>query len=331
MTRRTVACAVLVAACLLALPPVATAGALDIPAAVPAKFRAALRARLHMPKPKPPLGFVSRFDIEAQHGYEVSVIGEGDLVAVEVTRPAPGQSRLKRLLGIDQAPTAYVARGTVTPRRIAASFGKFGRIDVRFRPSGRVVKSKPHRRCRGTDHFTSQLGVFVGSIRFSGEKHYVAVRAHRAKGRIRTPLRLGCGLPSFRSSASLRARPVRGHPSFSPTALAVSWRHGVAATELIVLRARRATLFFASSERSLGRMAVIRYGVAIASSKLFDINDALTAATIAPPAPFHGKGVYGATADGTTSWTGPLSVSFTGAPRTPLTGPQFKAELSAGF
>jgi hypothetical protein len=331
VNRRAVACLTLAAACLLALPPVATAGALDVPAAVPAKFRAALRARLHMPKPKPPRGFEARFDIEAQHGYKVSVIGEGDLVAVEVTRPAPGRSRLKRLLGIDQAPTAYVARGTVTPRRIAASFEKFGRIDVRFRPSGRVVRSKPRRRCRGTDRFTSKLGVFVGGIRFSGEKHYVAVRAHRAKGRVRTPLHLRCGLPSFRASASVRARPVREQPSFTPTFLAAGWRHAIAATELIVLRARRATLFFASSEKSMGRMAVIRYGVAVASPKLFDVNDALTSATIAPPAPFHGKGIYGAAVDGTTSWTGPLSVSFAGAPRTPLTGPLFEAELSAGF
>ncbi len=322
---------VLAAACLPASPQAATAGALDIPAAVPAKFRAALRAHLRMPKPKPPRGFQARFEIEAQHGYEISVIGEGDLVAVEVTRPAPGKSRLKRLLGIDRAPTAYVARGTVTPRRIAAKLGKFGRIDVRFRPSGRVARSKPRRRCRGADRFTSRLGVFVGGIRFSGEKHYVAVRAHRAKGRIRTPLRLRCGGPSFRPQARLRARPVREHPTFTPTSLAVSWRHGVAATEMIVFRARRATLFLASSEKSLGRMAVIRYGVAIAPSRLFEIDDALTSATITPPPPFHGKGVYSAAADGTTSWTGALSVSFAGAPRTPLTGPQFKAELSAGY
>ena len=78
-------------------------------------------------------------------------------------------------------------------------------------------------------------------------------------------------------------------------------------------------------------MAVIRYGAAAAPSKLFDINDALTSATIAPPAPFHGKGVYSAAPDGMTSWTGPLSVSFPGAPRTPLTGPEFSAELSAGY
>lgn len=333
MRRRGVSCALLMAVALLALPQAATAGAgaLDIPAAVPAKFRAAVRARLRMPKPKPPRSFESRFEIEAQHGYEISVIGEGDLVAVEVTRPARHPSPLERLLGGEQAATAYLARGTVTPRRIAAKFGKFGQVDVRFRPSGRVATSKRRRHCRGTDRFTSQLGVFVGSIRFSGEKHYVAVRAHRAKGRVRSPLRLNCGLPLFRSFARASARPVGEQPSFTPTFLGAGWRHAVASTKLIAFRSRRATLFLAFSEKAMGRMAMIRYGIAVDSAKVFDINDALTSATIAPSAPFHGRGLYAAAPDGTTSWTGSLSVSFPGAPRTPLTGPEFEVELSSGY
>jgi hypothetical protein len=329
VTRRAVSCAVLAAAVLGALPQAATAGALDIPAAVPAKFRAAVRARMHMPKPHHQ--FESSFDIEAQHGYEISVTGVGDVVAIEVTRPARNKSPLQKFLGLEQAATAYVARGTVTPTRIAANFGKFGRVDVRFRPSGRVAKSKPRRRCRGVDHFTSRLGVFVGGIRFSGEKHYATVRAHRAKGRIRSPLQLRCVGSFFRPRPGRRARPVRQHPSFTPTFLVAGWRHAIAATELLSFRSKRVTLFLAISEESMGSMAELRYAIATARSKVFDMNDALTAATIAPPAPFHGKGIYAAAPDGTASWTGPLSVSFPGAPRTPLTGPQFEVELSAGY
>jgi hypothetical protein len=327
--RRAIACAALVAIAILALPQASMAGALDIPAAVPAEFRALIRSRLHMPKPRQ--GFESRFEIKARHGYELSVIGQGDVVAVEVTRPAANKSPLERLLGLDQAATAYIARGTVTPRRIAASFGKFGSVDVRFRPSGRVVSSDPRRRCRGADRFTNRLGVFAGSIRFSGEKHYVAVRAHRAKGRIRSPLHLHCALPPLRPSAHSRARPLPQQPSFTPASLTANWRHAVAATELFVLRGRRATLFLALSEESTGSIAELRYGLATAHSKVFDINDALTAATITAPAPFHGKGMYAAAPDGTTSWSGPLSVSFPGAPHTRLTGPQFEVELSAGY
>lgn len=329
--RRLSAFAALVAVGLCALPAIAAAGALDIPAAAPPRFRAALRAKLQMPPPRQ--GFESRFDLKAQHGYTVSVVGEGDVVAVEVSRPQSHgkESLLEKLVGSEQDVTAYVARGTVSPHRIAASFGKFGKVDVRFQPSGQVVESDRRGRCRGADHFTSELGVFVGGVRFSGEQHYVAVRSHRAKGRIRSPLHLNCSSRRHSFSSS-RARPVREQPSFSPTFLTATWRHAVSSLELITFRLGGTTLFAAINEESLGSMARIRYALATASSKkALAFDDALTKATIVPPAPFHGTGTYRAASDGTTTWTGPLSVSFPGAPRLPLTGEAFKATLETGF
>ena len=138
---------VLLALGLCALPSFATAGALDIPAAAPPQFRALLRAKLHMPPPRH--GFESSFALKAQHGYTVTVVGEGDVVIVEVSRPLPHGKRnlLEELLGFKQSVTAYVARGTVTEHRIAASFGKFGTVDVRFRPKGQVLESGRRRRC----------------------------------------------------------------------------------------------------------------------------------------------------------------------------------------
>ena len=142
MTRRAQVVAALAVLCALVLPSSSYAGALDIPAAAPPRFRALLRAKLHMPPPRQ--GFESRFDLQAQHGYVVSVVGEGDIVAVEVRRPTHPRkgNGLEKLLGLKQAETAYVARGTVTPHRIAADFGQFGSVDVRFRPSGQVVESQ---------------------------------------------------------------------------------------------------------------------------------------------------------------------------------------------
>jgi hypothetical protein len=316
----------------LVLPSSALADALDIPAAAPPKFRALLRAKLHMPPPRH--GFESRFDLEAKHGYKVTVVGEGNIVAVEVTKPLPHgkENLLEQLVGSKQAVTAYVTRGTVTEHRIAASFDRLGKIDVHFRPLGRVAESRPGRRCRGTDHFTSQLGVFVGGIRFSGEKHYVAVRSHRAKGRVRTPLHLRCAsIPRGVRSERL-ARPVPHHTAFKPTFFTATRRHGVSSVELLVLGIGRTTLFAAITEEGLSSMARIRFALATArSKKAVVLNEALTKATIAPPVPFRGKGTYSAAADGTTTWTGPLSVSFPGTPRLPLTGEDFETTLEAGF
>jgi hypothetical protein len=324
---------VLVVLGLCILPSFATAGALDIPAAAPPQFRALLRAKLHMSPPRH--GFESSFDLRAQHGYTVTVTGEGDIVAVEVSRPLPpgkGDALEQLLDSFKQSVTAYVARGTVTEHRIVASFGKFGKVDVRFRPTGRVVESERRQRCRGADHFTSQPGVFVGGVRFSGEEGYVAVRSHRVKGRVRSPLHLHCSSRSRHPFSSSRTRPVREQPSFTPTFLTATWRHAVSSLELITLQVGKTTLFAAVNEESLGSMARMRFALTTApSKKAFAFNEALNGATITPPEPFHGKGTYRAASDGTTTWTGPLSVSFPGAPRLPLTGEEFKATLTTGF
>ena len=72
----------------------------------------------------------------ANDGYRVGVSGNGSAVVLEVVH---GRSR---------AMTAYVARGTVTPRRLEASFGSFGKVAMRFRPSAwsecRHSTSVPH-------------------------------------------------------------------------------------------------------------------------------------------------------------------------------------------
>jgi hypothetical protein len=316
----------------LVLPSSALANVLDIPAAAPPKFRALLRAKLHMPPPHH--GFEVRFELKARHGYTVTVVGEGNIVAIEVTKPLSHgkENLLEKLVGSKQAVTAYVARGTVTEHRIAASFGQLGEVDVRFQPSGRVVESRPGRRCRGTDHFTSQLGVFVGGVRFDGEKHYVAVHSHRAKGRVRTPLHLHCASLPHGVRSDRRARPVPHHEAFNPTFLTATRRHGVSSVELLALGIGRTTLFAAITEEGLGSMARIRFALTTTDSKkAVVVNEALTKATITPPPPFRGKGAYRAAPDGTTTLSGPLSIAFPGTPPLPLTGEDFEATLEAGF
>jgi hypothetical protein len=125
---------------------------------------------------------------------------------------------------------------------------------------------------------------------------------------------------------------VGGGPSFTPTVLAASHRQGVSSLELFALQVGKTTLFAAVNEESLGSMARMRFALATAPSKRsLAYNEALTRATITPPKPFYGKGIYSAASDGATTWTGPLSVSFPGAPRLPLAGTDFKATLTTGF
>jgi hypothetical protein len=193
------------------------------------------------------------------------------------------------------------------------------------------VTSKPRRHCRGPDQLTRRFGVFAGTVHFTGEDRYVAVRAHRAKGLIRSPVDLNCVSRSFDRNAARLSRPVRPLPRFTPTILAAFWRQVVSSTDFFAFQIRKKTLYLAVSEESRGSMAEVRFAVAIAPSETFVSDDALTSATVSPPAPFHGKGSYSAAPDGTKSWAGPLSVSFPGAPRFPLTGTQFEDMLATGF
>ena len=320
-----------VAASAVATPtaiPTAT-GPLDIPAAVPPQFRALVRERLHSPQPRS--SSETSVELKTRSGYKVTVIGLGHIVAVVVapkkaTKSGHGKSRVR-----GEAFTAYVARGKATSTRIRASFGDFGKVDLRFRPSGRIARSKPRRRCKGPDRFTTRFGVFAGGIEFTGEGSYVSVSAHRAKGNVRSPAHLHCSSIHIIRPVKRSVDPERGVTIFTPTILAALWRHAVSATNFVAFKIDAKTLFLAIAEQSLGSVAEVRYALAVAPSKRFASDDALTSATVTPPSPFAGTGTYSAGPDGTKTWTGPLSVSFPGAPRFPLTGPQFEPVLEAGF
>ncbi len=331
MIRRVVRPAVLTVVALFALASSSQAESLALPGSIPPQLRALLRERT---QPSPARSnFEARFAMKIGHGYEMAVIGQGRVVQVEIGRPSSLQqgSPAGSPIGTSEALTFYIARGTVTPHRIAASFGKFGRVDVHFKPAGPPIESKPRRRCRGVDHFTTQNGAFVGGIQFAGEGNYVAAHSHRARGWVRTPPHLHCAPPRFHSRAGALQRAVHPIDFGSHASLSASSRHGIDSTELFSFGIHKSQLTAAFTEESLGSVALIHLGLAISRPKILTVDDALTSATLTPPAPFQGKGTYSAAPDGTKTWTGSLSVAFPGAPRWPLTGEQFKVEVNASF
>jgi hypothetical protein len=315
----------------LLIASTALAASLVLPPSMPPELRALLRERTQPSSQSP--NFESRFALDAGHGYELAVVGQGSSVLVEVGRPASFQQTplFGSQVGTAQALTIYAARGTVTRHRIAASFGKFGKVDVRFHPAGPPVESRAQHHCRGADHFTIQHGAFVGSVRFTGEDNYVTAHSHRVRGRVRTPLRLDCAPPRPHSQDRSLQRAVHQIDFGFGASLGASSRHGVDSTELFTFGIRKTQLTFALAEASMGSMAELHFGLAVSRPKVLSVNDALTSATLAPPAPFHGTGTYSAAPDGTKTWTGPLTIAFPGAPRWPLTGEQFKVTVDAGF
>lgn len=332
MIGRALALASLSAVCLMAAPATGVANPLDIPSAAPPQFRAVLREKLHTGEPRRSAD--SRIDLGFQHGYRLMVVGEGNLVALVVMRN-PGLSRIleaaasTRGPAIAQVVTAYVTRGTVTPTRIEGSFGPLGDVAVRFHSSGRTIKEDP-RHCRGNSAYQVRRGTFAGHIRFTGENGYVSVRAHRARGRVRTPRHLRCRGRHLVESHP-RERSTGRRQSDSRSGMFVERHTPMTSTELFAFQTSRLSLLLALAEESHGRMAVFHYVLALVRGQILTHDDALTSATLQPPRPFHGKGIYSAAPDGTKTWGGSLSVAFPGTPRQPLTGAGFASQLTVGF
>jgi hypothetical protein len=251
--------------------------------------------------------FRSGFRIEARGGYDVEVMTSGSGVFLLVDK---GRFD-KRLVG-----TAYLARGVAAPKRLQATFGKFGRVSMRFRESRNKSWAGKRRNCRGAQRFVKRRGVFVGALRFKGEDGYISLNVSRAKGSVVTVARK-C-LRKRRTQLPF-AQQSSHRPAFVATA-----RAGVAFTGFLALGGRKTT-FLATHEETRGKLAIIRVAVIRNRSNPLWANETLTRARISPPAPFHGTGRYRAAPDGSTTWSGNLSVNFPGTPRFPLTGPDFES------
>lgn len=308
---------IVAAVALLGLPAAAVAAPLDLHR-VPPELRALMRADAHRPGSRSTA--TPRFDFETGSGYTVTVSGLGPDVVIGVRRRH------------SLATTTYIARGVVSPTRLEASFGDLGGIAVRFRPSGRVVRTKSRPHCKGPDHITSRLGAFVGEVRFSGEGGYASVDVHRVKGRVSSPLSLRCAPSVFQHERGGSDSIGSSTQSSKLTLLSADWKTALSSTAFAAAAGFvDKTLFFASSERSEGAVAIVRQAIALAPARTFAFDNALTLAGVTPPPPFSGTGTFQAGPDGATSWTGSLAVSFPGAENMPLSGPQFKVVLFSDF
>jgi hypothetical protein len=287
------------------------AQASSLPALMPELLPPHLLTEVGMPL-SPPTRFDAGFTIHSQ-GYKVEVFTFGSAVVLEVMR---GNHK-------HFSSTAYLARGVAVPDRLQATFGQLGKVSMRFRPPRKGgVKSL----CRFGERLSQRHGSYVGDLSFKGEDGYLSLDLHRAKGTIITPT----GRCHRRHITHAQLEKLL-ESLFEPVAgLFASARDGVATTTFAGLKRKGRAAFFTTRKETHGKLAIIRFAVGIASKGLH-ANETLTAASASPPAPFHGTGRYRAAPDGTTTWTGPLSVDFPGARRFPLTGPSFEALLKAPF
>ena len=290
-------------------------------------------------------------------GYQLTVVAFEQTVALSVSsgrQDLSGGDAVRRF-----STTTYLAHGKATPTSIQASFGDRGRIALRFRPNGREIRASRDAGCRRPGHgVIAQLGLFVGELRFRGEGAYTSAEIHRVHGgSVDLAALLACrpvaALPRVDRSiapAPPQAGPraqvggafshLRGagsfgsgvptHPSRRPkrTTLLASLKAPLSRTVFSArLRGKGSARFMAAEAASEGQIGVVRLAGVSAPQAAFTFDDSLANATVAPPAPFAGKGGFRQGIGEVESWTGSLAVSFLGAPRVPLTGSPFRAQL----
>jgi hypothetical protein len=290
-------------------------------------------------------------------GYRFTVVAFGQTVALSVSN---GREDLRMHLAGRFSTTTYLAHGKATPNSIQASFGDRGRIELRFRPSGRELHASRHAGCRRPSRsVVAKFGLFVGELRFRGEGGYTSAETHRVRGgtvdlAALVACRPGANLPGL-GGLSTSPQPSPGpvaqgpvprwdlagpsgpavptHPSHGPkrTTLLASLKLPLSRTVFGArVTGKGSTRFIAAEELTEGRIGILRFAGA-SSPSAFSFDGALANAAVAPPTPFSGKGVFHQGIEGAESWTGSLAVSFLGAPRVPLTGSSFRTRLTQSW
>jgi hypothetical protein len=255
----------------------------------------------------------AELSIAGSNGYRISVEGRERTVSLSAVRVRTGSSVW----------TVYAVDGKVSQSGLRARFGKFGRVAVKFKPSGKVKRERPPRGCTGKAAIT-RLGEFVGTIRFVGERRYTRVLGRRARGSVTTSPAWHCKKRPARDGTT----PAGGRaplPELNAWAGSLSFN----AARFKIFGGLEGNLFLASVRDRLGGIRIDRLASAVGDPDSFVADEALTSATVSPPIPFHGTATFQRNPDGTTSLLGSLSVSFPGVDDVVLAGSGFSSKLTA--
>jgi hypothetical protein len=265
------------------------------------------------------------FTLQASNGYSLYFKSEKRILTVVASRQRPGQPTISprgRLLPARPgagSESTYVVRGlSRDPSVIEADLGPAGLVSLVFQPSGEkkvthVDLDSKSEKCTGATRVTRRLGSFVGTVSFRGENGYTSAEATTVPGTV--------GTSAFRNCTTLRRPgqpPARkpAPPTPQDAIFSVSGEASFAAN-----RDREDAFFYAFDAAELAPgFFVVRSATARGGAGLFALGRDGLGATLSPPAPFSGSGVYRDPAGGPPSWGGNLSVEYPGVIQ-PLTGP----------
>lgn len=233
----------------------------------------------------------------------------------------------------------YTALGKVTRKGIEADFGSFGQVSLRFRPKDRFhpqlipgLELPPilRDRCKGR-RSVGERGIFRGNVRFTAERGFTQVRAHRLRGRVVRSYRRVC---ENRSPAAAS----KAEPREEGTVIQAAAQGGGALRFLLVAELSLAledkeeplTTAIGGLREKDGRVAVSKalFLIDLADSIEFSpAGETPLSAEVILPKPFEGTGSYLQEGKAPPVWSGSLGVRLPASGLVPLVGPEFEAEL----
>ncbi|HEY7255288.1 MAG TPA: hypothetical protein VH476_01275 [Solirubrobacterales bacterium] len=224
--------------------------------------------------------------------------------------------------------TSYSTGARTKRTGVVASFGNLGRIDLDFEPSGPPSKRPVVSFCHGDKQLT-WVGVFTGTVVLRGRYGFPSFRdrSFRKKGTLSHRPRWVCHLPT-----EFGPPPPRHGKGIRLWAGACDGRGFSVESERP--RAARdgdkphSITYSASASLRVGRVRVEQSITRSAAPQTFTFDEALTTATVGPPAPFNGNATLVRAADGSTTWSGTLSARMLGR-KIALAGPAFQSGLES--
>jgi len=215
-----------------------------------------------------------------------------------------------------EAPASLVGEG------IHASLGRFGRIDLRWVPDGRLAEVTYD--CHGhgrQGHFLFDHGAYVGTFRFRGGNGCTAARVHRVEWR----RAWYDSLTTCRREAG-ESVPGRGRILQAT----VGDRYPGAGFSAYQPKPGAAVDYEAFAREAVGPVKIQRAAWVKGGPRTLTASKDFATATVEPPAPFSGTATFARTDHAHGTWLGDLTAEFADGSVAPMAGDPFAATFLSG-
>jgi hypothetical protein len=229
---------------------------------------------------------------------------------------------------------SYTTLGQVSRNRISADFGRLGHVSLRFRGKGSSRGPRDPfllHDCKGR-RAVKERGLFLGSVRFRGERGFTGVTAHRLKGQVTRSYRRVCKAPPWYSALASRSAGFEGK-ILEATASADGVKTTFVALENTIDigdgEPFSLALVGATRDEKVEGVAIHKSAFTLAENvlPLSPKGKSPVIAKVSPWPPFVGSATYRAEAGQPATWTGSLGLRFPGSGQVSLAGPEFEARV----